>query len=397
MRSSDKHKDQLLMIVSRFPYPLDKGDKLRAYYQAKELSKKFRLTLYVLSEKEVSEKDRKEVEKICDELVIFRINWFSKIFNMLRSFLKKEPLQVGYFYHSKAKKEIHNLIQSNSFRHIYCQLIRTSELCKNIHHIPKTLDYMDALSKGVERRINRQPFFIKWIFQLEAKRLKEYEQSIFDYFEFKTIISNQDKQLIFHPDRDKIIPIPNGIDNQFFQFPSEKKEYDFVFVGNMSYPPNIDAVHYIVKNILPNISGSTLLISGSSPSSSVQELAKNSPNITITGWVDDIRSSYAKGRIFLAPMMIGTGMQNKLLEAMAMGIPCITTKLANNAIGAKDKEEILVGESKSEFLNLITTLQNDDGYAQKIAQKGKEFVKSRYSWEKSVDDFVLQTISLKAK
>ncbi len=380
------------MIVSRFPYPLDKGDKLRAYHQAKELNKYFNLTLFILSDKIIRESDRKEVEKICSKLVVFKLSWYSKLFNMFRSFINNEPLQIGYFYHTKAKKKILALIEEGTYKHIYCQLIRTAKLCKDIHHIPKTLDYMDALSKGVERRINRQPFYKKWIFKLEAERLQKYERSIFDYFEFKTIISDQDRQLIYHPERNDIVSIPNGIDATFFDYPKVEKEYDFVFVGNMSYPPNIDAVHYIVQNILPFVENSTLLISGASPASSVVELSKNVDNVTLTGWVDDIRDSYAKGRIFLAPMMIGTGMQNKLLEAMAMGIPCITSKLANNAIGAIHQKEILVGENKEEFLQLIEHLQNDDQFASSIAENGRTLVKNKFSWKKSVDELIEKTI-----
>jgi len=380
------------MIVSRFPFPLDKGDKLRAYYQAKELNKYYNLTLFILSDKMIDEKDQKEVERICTNLVVFKLSWYSKLINMFRSFINNEPLQVGYFYHPRAKKKIKSLVQKNSFKHIYCQLIRTTKLCKDIHHIPKTLDYMDALSKGIERRINHQPFYKKWIFKLEAERLQKYERSIFDYFEYKTIISDQDKQLIHHPERNDIVTIPNGIDADFFNYPIIEKEYSFVFVGNMSYPPNIEAVHYIAQNILPFIDNSTLLISGSSPTSSVVELTKRFKNITLTGWVDDIRDSYAKGRIFLAPMMIGTGMQNKLLEAMAMGIPCITSKLANNAIGAIHQKEILVGENKEEFLQLIQRLQNDEQFAHSIAENGKKLVKNKFSWANSVNELIEKTI-----
>lgn len=383
------------MIVSRFPFPLDKGDKLRAYHQAKELNKHFNLTLFVLTDKEISKKNRIEIENICGNLVVFKLNWGSKIFNMIRSFIQKKPFQIGYFYHSKAKNLIKSIVKDKDVKHIYCQLIRTSELCKNIHHIPKTLDYMDALSKGVERRIESQPFYKKWIFKLESKRLQHFERSIFDYFEYKTIISDQDKQLIHHPERSEIISIPNGIDATFFDFPKIEKEYDFVFVGNMSYPPNIDAVHYIAKHILPNIENSTLLISGSSPISSVVDLANSSENIHLTGWVDDIRESYAKGRIFLAPMMIGTGMQNKLLEAMAMGIPCVTTKLANNAIGGIHLQDILVGENKEELLQQIQLLRNDNGLANRIAENGKEFVKNQFSWKTSVDELIEKAIKNK--
>jgi glycosyltransferase involved in cell wall biosynthesis len=161
-----------------------------------------------------------------------------------------------------------------------------------------------------------------------------------------------------------------------------------VFVGNMGYPPNIEAVQFIHKNILPNFPQSNLLVSGASPHKSLIVLAENSKQITLTGWVDDIRTSYARGKIFLAPMMIGTGMQNKLLEAMASGIPCITTPLANKAIKAKHEEQILEGTSVEEINTLIAKLLNSHELQMSIGKRGHDFVKANYSWQKSTSPLI---------
>ena len=384
MNSSKTHKKNILVIVSRFPFPLDKGDKLRAYHQVKELSKQFNVTLVALSDSEVTNTQYSAVESICNELHVYRLTKLSKVWNMLLSFLKKEPFQVGYFYRGTVYKKINTLITEQKFDHIYCQLIRTAEYVKNIHHIPKTLDYMDALSSGIKRQIKRQPFYLKWIYKLEAFRLEKYEQYIFDYFENKTIISEQDKNLIKHPEKESIISIPNGIDNSFFEKSTLKPEFDFVFVGNMSYPPNIEAVQYISNHILPSFPDSSLLISGSTPAKSVLKLTENNTQITMTGWVDDIRTSYRKGQIFLAPMMIGTGMQNKLLEAMAIGIPCVTTSLANNAIKAVHGQSIMVGENEDELISCINQLRNNKELRVKVSKLGSEFIEKNYSWDQSI-------------
>lgn len=376
------------MIVSRFPYPLDKGDKLRAFYQLRELSKNFNVTLFAISDQPVDEKSKNIVSEYCDEVHVSYINLLTKVTQMGRSLLNGNPFQIGYFYSFKAQNSINSILKKKEFKHIYCQLIRTTEYVKNTHHIPKTLDYMDALSTGIERRIEKQPFYKKWLFKSESKRLSKYERSIFDFFEHKTIISEQDRALIKHPDRDKIICIPNGIDQSFFEEINIKQDHDFVFVGNMSYPPNIEAVYYIHDNILPNFPDSKLLVSGSSPHSSLKDLESLSSQITLTGWVDDIRESYCRGKIFLAPMMIGTGMQNKLLEAMALGVPCITTPLANNAIKAKHKSQILEGSTKEELNALAKQLLTNNELQHSIGQEGKQFVKENYGWETSTSELV---------
>ena len=112
-------------------------------------------------------------------------------------------------------------------------------------------------------------------------------------------------------------------------------------------------------------------------------MIQQNSQIELQGWIDDIRQAYSRGRIFIAPMLIGTGMQNKLLEAMALGIPCITTSLANNAIRAKENEEILVADSPEEFVRCVLELIENETLYKKLALNARDFVKKNYSWEDS--------------
>jgi sugar transferase (PEP-CTERM/EpsH1 system associated) len=373
-----------LVVVSRFPYPLEKGDKLRAYYQIKELSKHYKVTLFSLSDKKISPQQLGELQKYCDKVIIHRLTWWSIMWNITYAFLTKKPLQVGYFYSKTAKRKINLEIKSSTYKHIYCQLVRCAEYVKEFHEIPKSIDYMDVLSIGIKRRIDSQRVLLRWIFKREFRTLQAYERNIFDYFENKTIISEQDRSLISHHRRNEIVIVPNGIDRSFVNNElAIKQDHELVFVGNMSYPPNIEAVKYIAEHILAKNSELKLLVSGSSPHTSIKKLAESSDQITLTGWVDDIRTSYLRGKIFIAPMTIGTGMQNKLLEAMALGIPCITTPLANNAIKAKHNKEILESSSPEDFNELIKQLLSNEEQRIFIGQNGSNFVRDNYSWEKT--------------
>lgn len=388
MNSSDPYKPKLLVLLSRFPYPLEKGDKLRAFHQIKELSKEFDITLFALSDTYVGKDQIRELEPYCSDIQVHHIKLFTRTINLFLGLFSELPFQVKYFYSLKAKKRVKVLLEEKGFDHLMCQLIRTSEYIKNIHNTPKTIDYMDALSAGIIRRVDRQPFYLKWLFRIEAKRLKKYEQSVFDFFENQVIISDQDRQLIAHPDKDKITCIANGIDKSYFEEMDRSEEFDLIFVGNMSYPPNIDAVHYIVNEILPELPDSKLLVSGATPHPSVLKLANENENIVITGWVDDIRTSYLRGKIFLAPMLIGTGMQNKLLEAMALKTPCITTSLANNAIKADHMNQIVVADTKEDILNRIKELLTDEELRLKIARSAQGFVEEHYTWEQACTQLI---------
>ncbi len=194
-------KEKIAVILPRFPYPLEKGDKLRAYYQLKELSKKYEVTLIAISDRKVDKSHIAKLTVFCDSIHIIRINSISIFWNLFLCLFSDKPFQVGYFYSAKGKKKIKYLLKVNRPKHIYCQLVRTSEYIKDIYSIPKTIDYMDALSMGIERRINKAPWYKKWLFREESRRLKQYERTIFDYFENQTIISEQDRDLIPHPQR----------------------------------------------------------------------------------------------------------------------------------------------------------------------------------------------------
>jgi sugar transferase (PEP-CTERM/EpsH1 system associated) len=387
MISFDPSKPKLAVVVSRFPYPLEKGDKLRVFHQIRELSKSYNVSLFTLSDKDVSADSYQQLEYYCTQIHLYRLSKWMIALQLLISFFISRPFQVGYFFDPRIKRKINKELETLQPDHIFCQLIRVSEYVKNYHSCPKTLDYMDALSKGMERRISKTGFMFRWLVRAESQRLCQYERIIFSYFEFKTIISEQDRDLIMHPERNKIICIPNGIDKDSFEPLIQEPEFDLVFVGNMSYVPNIEAVEFI-SELLNKKPGVTCLIAGADTSIAVRRIAEKNKQISLLGWVDDIRSAYCNGKYFVAPMRIGTGMQNKLLEAMTLGKPCITTSLANNAVKAKHMETIVVADSLQEFIDAIEWLNENPAKASEIGQKGQRFIIQKYAWKSSVDKLI---------
>ena len=220
---------------------------------------------------------------------------------------------------------------------------------------------------------------------MEYHRLKRYEATIFDDFDVKTIISEPDRTLFPHEKRDEILIIPNGVDHDYFKPQECEKRYDLVFTGNMSYPPNVNAVEYLAEEIMPivwkTLPETKLYIAGATPDPKVKKAA--SDKIIVSGWLDDIRDAYAQSRVFIAPMRIGTGLQNKLLEAMSMRLPAITSPLANASLGAKPNEEILIGSNAEEVAQHIITLLTDKEKAERLAQAGFDFTNRVYDWGKA--------------
>lgn len=373
---------RLFFILPRVPYPTEKGDKLRAFHQIKQLSKHHDIFLCALNDGDLHEDAIPVLRKYVKAIHIIPISKTSIAFNLVKTLFSRKPLQVGYFYNAASAEKIHKLIRDFKPDHIFCQLIRVAEYVKGIP-IPKTLDYQDVFSKGVERRLSTSPFYLRPFLKIEYDRLLGYEHDVFEAFDNKIIISAPDRDLIPHPNRDKIVVVANGVDTDFFRPLEKEKKYDLVFTGNMGYPPNIRSAEFLVNDILPKVlprkPGIRLLIAGANPHLRVMVL--RSPQVTVSGWVPDMRDCYAGARVFIAPMQLGTGLQNKLLEAMAMKIPCITSPLAFQALNAREGVDILVAKTPEEYASHIMMLLSDPVKAAAIAQNGYDFVHRNFNWE----------------
>jgi glycosyltransferase involved in cell wall biosynthesis len=375
----------IIYLTSRFPYPINKGDKLRSYNQIKELSKSHEIHLISLSEKSILEKNILALNKYCKSITIYKMIFFKRIYNLFKTLFNNKPFQVNYFYHYSIQKRLNNKIAEIKPDYIFCQLIRTAMYVKNNHNIAKVLDYMDSLSKGMERRIKISNIFIKPFVIMEFQRLKRFENLAFEFFNKHIIISENDRKEIAHNKKDEIEIIGNGIDTNYFQKIETEIMYELVFIGNLSYLPNIEAANFIAKEILPKIleklPNIKILIAGSNPSNRVLKLANK--NIEVQGWVEDIRKTYSSGKIFFAPMTIGSGLQNKLLEAMSIGIPCITSELSNRSLKAINNKNILIGGSVNEYINHIISLLNDEKKRKIIGESGRKYVIQNYNWKTS--------------
>ena len=375
---------KIFVLLPRIPWPLEKGDKLRAFNQIKQLAKNNEVVLCALNtDKKVRKEDAfKALQPHCISVTFIDISKLSILINIIKAFFKGLPLQCGYFYNAKAHKKIRNIIKKHKPDMLFGQLLRVAEYIRH-ENTSKTIDYQDVFSMGMKRRCDIAPFYMKPFFNMEYRRLKRYEHDIFDDFDVKTIISLPDREHIDHPKKDEILIVPNGVDHEYYTPRECEKKYDIVFTGNMSYAPNVNAVEYLANYILPlvwkKLPDAKMYIAGATPDPRVKKVA--SDRIIISGWLDDMRDAYAQSKIFIAPMRIGTGLQNKLLEAMAMRLPCITTSLANNSLlASEEKNEILVGDNEQELAEHIITLLTNKDKADEIAQNGYDFVHRVYDW-----------------
>ena len=385
---------KLLVLTSRFPYPLEKGDKLRIFHQIRELSRYHEIVLCSLAEEQVQDIDYQEVKQYCSKIFILNLNKKTVVFNILRNILSLPfrlnlPFQVAYFFSKNIKKQILQIIDAEKPDHIYCQLARMAEYVRHLN-LPKTLDYMDAFSIGAARRAESSYWLTKPFWKIEAHKMAEYEAELAHDFDNLTIISNQDRDVLDFNEKNKIQVVPNGVDTDYFKkdITVIPPQYHIAFVGNLGYYPNVEAAKYLVHQILPllltQMPDIKILIAGARPTAEVLNLSNK--NVVVKGWLKDIRAAYSDAQIFVAPLFHGSGQQNKILEAMSMGLPCITTSLVNNAILAKYDQEILTiepvdteGVWAERIINLLQNIHNQEI----ISKNARLFVEEKYSWQYS--------------
>jgi glycosyltransferase involved in cell wall biosynthesis len=347
------------------------------------LSKHNDVYLFCLNNHLIEKSSMDILNSFAKGIKICNFNLLDSILAMAKAIIKGEPLQVGYYNHNKhirALKQYSNELKPDV---VFVQFVRMAPYVENLD-LPRLLDFQDALSANMKRRADHSNPFVRMLLLREFHLLQRYEDMMFDAFDKTAIITNSDRREINSNRKNETLLLPNGIDNAYFNYnETPNKLYDIMFCGNMSYHPNIVAAKYLVKQIMPlvwkKIPEANVLIAGAKPSKSVRRLA--SSKIKISGYVDDMKKCYCESLIFVAPMTIGSGLQNKLLEAMAIGLPVITSPLANNALEAKPNEQILVANDAADYALLIENLLNDESARQKLAKRGKLFVKQNYNWE----------------
>lgn len=381
---------KILVALPRFPYPLEKGDKLRAYNQIKELSKNNEIYLFCVSHTKVLPEHVEQLRPYCQDICCVNSPKLVNYKNIVRNYLHTKSLQIGYWDSRKARKAVKEFVRKVQPDVIYSQMVRTMPWISRLPY-PKVMDYQDALSMNTERRMDQTRGLWHYILHFEFKMLRSTEYNAFKIFDALTIISEPDSDAIPRPKNGEIHIIPNGVDFDFFdrtKIPSPAgaaPKWDIVFCGNMGYEPNVHAAQYLVKEVMPlvwkEVPGATVLLAGANPKHGVSNLA--SDKVSVSGYVADIRECYAASSIFVAPMLTGSGLQNKLLEAMAMQLPCVTTSIANDSLGARDGSEVLIGDNAEDFAAHIVSLLHDADKRASLAQSGRQYALDHFSWETS--------------
>ncbi|RYZ45040.1 MAG: glycosyltransferase, partial [Sphingobacteriales bacterium] len=327
---------KLLFTANRFPYPPYRGDKLKIFHLARRLSVKHELHLVTFLQDESDLQYLPELRKIFSEIHLVRLTKAQSYINSLFAVLHKEPFQVRYFHSAAMKEKIAELLSANRYDAVHVQHLRMAQYLADYKNIPRILDLPDAYSLYWKRRIESTNGLLKAFTRLEQKRVFDYEQILGDY-NLALVCSREDKAYLERERHIKNVELlPNGVDLDTFV--SEQHHYNIdktiLFTGNMDYAPNVDAVIYFVSEIFPlikkQVPDAVFVIAGQRPVKKVLDLA--APDVQVTGFVKDLSAMYASASIVVAPLRFGAGTQNKVLEAMAMGVPVVSRNIGFNGL-----------------------------------------------------------------
>ena len=375
---------KILVALSRFPWPLEKGDKLRAYYQLKGLSNTHEVHLVCLDERPVPEAHIRELH-FCKSVTVLPLRKPAIAWNLVRGIFNRIPFQVNYFRSAAMQQAIGEICEKECIDVVAVQLIRLGMNLPRELKPGAFLDYMDCFSIGMRNRISKTGPLLRWLVRLEARRLERYEAQIAARFDELGIISTRDVEGLPSAIRDQVHIIPNGVGDLFFEDlpPVQDKDYDLIFFGNMGYQPNVQSARYLVEEVLPEVRklgiDPKLCLAGARPAKIIQGYA--SDRIAVTGFVDDIRDYVLRSRLSIAPVIGGQGLQNKLLESMALGLPTLTTPMAFAAIQESEEEVLVVCEDAKSFAREIKRLLESPEEAAQIGLRGKAFVEENYRWD----------------
>ncbi len=376
---------KLLFTANRFPYPPYRGDKLKIYHLAKRLAKHHELHLVTFLQDKKDLRYLPELQQIFKEIHLVPLPKLSSYWNSLMGLLRSEPFQVRYFSSAAMKRQIETLHRQHRYDAVHVQHLRMAQYWAGIKDVPRILDLPDAYSLYWKRRVDAKKGIMKWFTQTEQQRVFKYEQVLEDY-DLSLVCSREDQAYL----RDvrgigNVQLLPNGVD--LTTFTQEAHDYthgkQILFTGNMDYAPNVDAVGYFARDIFPlireRVPGVRFIIAGQRPVKKVLELA--APDIEVTGFVKDLSAVYRQASIVVAPLRFGAGTQNKVLEAMAMGVPVVSRNIGFNGLDIGSGEGVILALETEAFATACIELLESEALRRHTGEQGREVIRSRFDWD----------------
>jgi sugar transferase (PEP-CTERM/EpsH1 system associated) len=375
---------RICFVASRFPFPITKGDTLRAYHQIRELSRKHTVHLIAAAETEPSADALAEMRQFCGQIDVVKIGRTRSYATVAALGLgSRLPLQVLYFLSPQLRAAVEGALAREHYDVLQAMTIRVAPAVFGAGNVPVVVDFMDSYAANIATRRELVGPVARRLYDLEFARVARYERDVARRAAGSIVIAELDREAIGGP---RLSVIPNGVDTTALNFHAgERDPATLIFTGNMGYQPNVDAVTWFAAECWPALRAAHpelhFMIVGARPAPAVTALGRIA-GIEVTGSVESMTPFLHRATVAVCPIRCGSGMQNKVLEAMAAGVPIVSTAFANRSIGTVAGREVQVGSSPAELVAAVSRLLADPELRRRQADAARVYVESELSWSK---------------
>jgi len=384
---------QILIIADYLPYPLIGGDRIRIYNLLYRVARRHEVSLAGFLEQPEDAEGVPHLREFCARVETASFKSTSrpvKVLGMLGFGLTGKPPELNLLHSDELVTKIRRLVSSVDFDVVQIEHSRMALYWETLPHpgpsksilmFHNFISQQDKRLSQIERR---------WVNKLRplvnSIAMRQWEPRYAEKFDRCTTVSKVDRELLLTANpRLRVDIIPNGVDVQKYEpLPAPNPAPSLLFIGNMGYPPGADAAVYFCREILPlirrQISATELWIVGRMPRPEVRQL--NGSGVYVTGQVDDVIPYYRQSAVCVVPLRAGGGTRLKILEAMALGRPVVSTTIGCEGLEVVDGEHLLIADDPQQFAEKTLRLLTDRQLYQRIAAQGRQLVEDQYDWDK---------------
>jgi polysaccharide biosynthesis protein PslH len=383
---------RIFYVCRRVPFPPDRGDKIATFNQIRHLSTRHEVHVFCLGDGPQDLAHIPGLQQHVKSVTAAAVDPLTIRLRALKALLVGKPLSVA----ALNERRLHDAIQQK-FAELHPDLIivyscNVAQFAEHFPQVPRIMEFGDLDSLKWRQYAARSKIPLRWIYAIEEKRLLAYERQIAHRFSRALVHTEMERR-----DFERLIPgiaaglVGNGVDLDYFRPKSEaKRAASIVFSGVMDYRPNVDATEWFCNEILPIVRAEipevNFTICGNRPTTAVRSLARRQ-GVTVTGWVPDIRPFLARAEIFVAPLRMARGVQNKILEALAMGLPCVASIPAWSGTIIPAGEGILATDNPQQFAEYVICLLQDNAWRAEMASRARGAAEAYYRWEAQMARF----------
>ena len=386
-----ERRRRVLFLAQVFPYPLDSGPKIRAYYVLRHLAARYAVTLvaFISHQRELQYVDH--LASFCDGVypILRKRSYPREIIALLRSLATGRPFMIVRHHSREMARTVRELLATGDYDLLHVDQIKVAQYGEQVDGIPKVIDKHNAYAMVLKGVAETDPSPLKrLVARLDWPRMARYEGQVCRLFDRVVAVTEKDRDILmeFAGDGRPIPVIPIATDCSAVQPIQRRLEArDILILGSMFYPPNVDGAVWFTKEVFPRVweqaPDTKLFLVGSRPAREVVALGQE-PNVVVTGYVDDLQPYLERSAVMAVPLRFGSGMRVKILDALAWGMPMVSTTVGCEGIAVTPERDILIADRPEDFARQVLRVLQDQELANALAANGRRLAEEQYDWRR---------------